>query len=190
MQQIMLKQIIRYFDLAYFLRFLAILASLYIIDSIFVAIVNPHNFYSPFIDHYLNYITGLRISILITSNTLAHAFGLNSFVIDNIIKVVNGSSVILNRPCMGLAIMSFWVAFVFAHRDNFGRRLVWTLIGVGIIWGINCVRISLLLLALQNKWKVNKYINHHDLFNYIAYSIIILLICFFYGNNKNKPTQL
>ncbi len=181
------KEWYKYFDFHYFLRLISILILLYYFNFFFRGITDPKNFYSPFIDHNLNYVTWLRSSILYTSNILAHAFGLNSHVDGKIIKVFKGAGVILNLPCLGLGIISFWIAFIFAHRNNFVIRFQWCIIGIVAIWFINCLRISLLLLALQNKLEVNKYINHHDLFNYIAYAAIILLIYFFNAKN-NKAT--
>ena len=182
----MFKDFSKYFDLHYFLRLISILILLYYFKFFFRGITDPKNFYSPFIDHNLNYVTGLKSSILNTSNVLAHAFGLNSYVDGKIIRIPKGAGVVLNLPCLGLGIMSFWIAFIFAHQNNLAKRFQWCLIGVAAIWFINCLRISLLLFAVQSKWKVNKYINHHDLFNLVAYAIIILMIYFFSVKNNEE----
>lgn len=182
----MISKFYKYFDFRYFIRFVLILLLIHYFDIFFRGITDPKNIYSPFIDHNLNYVSWLRNSILHTSNILAHTFGLNTHVDGKIIKVFKGSSVVLNLPCLGLGIMSFWIAFIFAHQKNFAVRLQWGLIGVLAIWLINCLRISLLLVALQNKWKVNKYIDHHDLFKLVAYAAIGLMIYFFSRKNNQE----
>ncbi len=147
--------------------------------------IYPH-YYSPFIDNYLNYISWIDSSILYTSNLIVHAFGLHSFVIGKVIKIPAGASVWLWPPCTGLGIMSFWIAFVFSHRLHWKIKLFWSLTGIVIIWFVNCWRIALLLMSLQNKWKTFKFIDHHEMFNIAAYSVILLLIYFFSKRSRKE----
>lgn len=183
----MFNEVNKYVDLRFLSKFTLILLLLYYLNRYYLRVIDPLGFYSPFIDQHFNYVGVFRFIILNTSNAFAHVFGLNAHVVDNIrLKIFDGAGVRLGVKCIGFTIMIFWIAFVFAHTNTFSKKMQWALIGVITIFFINCLRISVLLLALQNKWQVNKYINHHDLFNLIAYAIIILMIYFF--NVKNHKS--
>lgn len=188
--------LLKYFDLVYFLKFAFFLIVLYYFNAFYNSITEPTgNIYSSFLDHYLNYIAWIRRSILHTSNLIAHVFGLNSYVGDiYTLKVFKGASVTIEIPCLGIGMMSFWIAFVTAHTSNWRKKLYWCLGGIIAIWFINCWRVALLLLAIEKGWKVSKwdvgyYMDHHTIYNLAAYSLIVFLIYLYYRQNKKETYE-
>lgn len=180
-----------YFDIVYFLKFILLLLALFYFNIFYIAITDWRGrLYSPFLEQHLNYINWLRNSILYTSNTIVHFFGINSYISAPFrIKILNGPYVETVYACLGLGLMSFWVAFVSAHTCNWKKKIIWNLIGIFIIWFINCWRIALLLIALQHGKEINGFIDHHTLFNIIAYSLIILLI-YLYQKGMRKKEEM
>ncbi len=174
------------FDIAHLLRFICLFVPMYYINLFVWGITDPRNYYSPFIDNYLNYISWIDNSILYTSNLIVHAFGLNSFVIGKLIKIPAGAGVWLMPPCTGLGIMSFWIAFVVSHRLHWKIKFYWSLTGVAIIWFVNCWRIAVLLMSLQNKWATFKFLDHHEMFNIAAYCVVLLLIYLFNKRSRKE----
>jgi exosortase/archaeosortase family protein len=175
-----------YIDLRYFFRFGAVIISLYYFHIFYLGITSSEGgLYSFFLDHYFNYISWLRSSILYVSNFLTHTVGLNSWIEGTQIIRTPEVSIEVWLPCLGLNIMSFWVAFIIAHNDSWKNKLAWCLTGCLAIWVLNCFRISLLLIALEKNWESNKNIDHHTLFNLVAYTITLFLI-YFYLRSKNK----
>jgi exosortase/archaeosortase family protein len=93
------------------------------------------------------------------------------------LKIFNGPSVETVYACLGLGLMSFWVAFVITYKSsNWKKKFSWTILGVFCIWLINCFRVALILIALQQKKTIDGFWDHHTLFNIVAYSLIFLLI--------------
>ena len=180
-----------YFDIPYLVKFILLFLTLYYFNLFYVAVVDGKGLlYSRFLDKYLNYINWLRDSILYTSNMISHLLGLNSYVsLPYRIKVFHGPYVETVYACLGIGNTSFWVAFVMAHHDAWKRKILWVAIGMVSIWFINCWRIALLLLALQHGKAINKYLDHHTLFNIVAYLLIFFLV-YLYTRNVRKSEEI
>lgn len=176
----MKKTLFAYFDVAYFLKFSLLFLILHYFHLFFAGITNPGGqLYSPFLDNFLNYISWIKISVLFTANVFAHALGINSYLLldSYILKIYNGPGLFMAFPCAGLDIMSFWIAYVIADNKNTRqKKFYWCVVGVFFIWLINCFRVSLLLLALQNNWSMITGVDQHTMFNVIAYSLVFIMI--------------
>ena len=178
------------FDIQYFIKFLVLLLLLYYFNVGYIAIIDPQGrLFSPFLEENLNYINWIRNSILYSSNAITHLFGVNSYVaLPYRLKIPHGPAVETVYACLGLGLMSFWVAFVVSFKGAWKKKILWGFIGIFCIWFINCWRVALLLVALQSSKSLNKHIDHHTLFNIIAYSLIISLVNF-YMNTANKSLR-
>lgn len=182
------RQLSLYFDISYLIKFLLLFGTIYCFNLAYIGLVLPQNMYSPFLDHYLNYIDGLRNTILYVSNILAHLFGISSHVQNNFsLKVDQGTNLIVGDSCLGLGVMSFWIAFIVADRSTFKRKLVWCLGGLGIIWLINCLRVAFILLAYENNWKAIISIDHHTAFNIFSYLLILVMMYFYERRDDHRP---
>lgn len=185
---LLIKCLSKYFDVAYFIKFIIVLVAFYYFNILYLGVTDPKNYYSPFLDRHLNYISWFISSILLTAKFINNAFGLDPVVAGIKIGITKGASVLLNFACLGFGIMSFWLAFIIAHKGGWKKKLAWCLTGILTIWFINCWRIAILLLALQNRWKGNKYFDHHDLFNIAAYVLILKLIYLYTDQSKRSQT--
>ncbi|WP_234733937.1 exosortase/archaeosortase family protein [Tellurirhabdus bombi] len=175
-------------DIPYLIKFFVTFIALYYFNIFYNGLVDPKNSYSAFLDNFLNYIEWLKMSILYTASLITHLFGVDSYVIPpQLIKTPAGATVIISYECLGLGVLSFWVAFVIANSNPWRRKLYWCLGGILLIWLINCFRIGLLLTALEKRWPLNNYIDHHDLFTIAAYGVIFLLI-YLYSEEKEEKT--
>jgi exosortase/archaeosortase family protein len=183
----MRNNLAKYFDLQYFKRFIAIFLVLYYFNILYIGIITPGGFYFPFLKQYFDYPSWLINIILHFSNVITHSLGLNSYVKDNSLSVQNGSTVIMEWACIGLQIISFWTAFVIAHRDKWKKKIIWLGAGTLIICLINCCRIALLSLAMEKDWRMSYSIDNHTMFNLIGYIIIALLI-YCYNRLRIKET--
>jgi exosortase/archaeosortase family protein len=182
----------RYFDYLFFIKFTLLVLLLYFFSIAFNGIVSPEGkFYSHFLDHNLNYIAWLRNSILYVANFIVQAFGIQSYIYGSqTIKTGSGIEVEIWLPCLGLGIMSFWIAFVFTNNGSWNKKLIWGISGVFAIWFINCCRISIFIIALNRNWKENNFIDQHALFNIIAYTFIFMLMYFYSKDNHLKEVVL
>lgn len=176
-------------DIKYLLRFLLLLLILYYGNLVFIAIIDPKGaVYSPFLDDHFNYITWLRNSYLFVSNQLTHLAGYNTHpTLPYRLSSETGRYVEIVYECLGIGFLSFWTAFVWANTGGIMKNLTWWLLGVLAIWSINCLRISLLLIAVINHWQYNRYMDHHTLFNLCAYALISGFIVVYTRQIEKKP---
>ena len=189
------KHLHKYFDAAYFLKFTLLFLTLHYFHLFFVGITNPGGqLYSSFLDHFLNYVSWIKTSVLVTANVIAHTLGINSYLLmdSDVLKIHDGPGLFMAFPCAGLDIMSFWIAYVIADNKNtWKKKIYWCVAGVFFIWFINCCRVSLLLLALQNKWEMVTGVDQHTMFNIVAYSVVFLMICLYSRKSEtNVAPQL
>lgn len=142
-----------------------------------IGLAAPGNHYSPFIDHYLDYVAGIKISLMRGASLVASMFGYQTYDIPNYgIRVPGGKGVIIAYDCVGYGVMSFWLAFVIASEGSWKRKLAWCLGGLLLIWVINVFRIGLYLVALNRHWLMPLGLDHHTWFNIFAYIAIFILI--------------
>ena len=81
--------------------------------------------------------------------------------------------------CVGYGVMSFWIAFILANQVKWQKKIKWIITGVALIFIINVARISLLLVAVNEKWQIFFNMDNHVLFNIAAYILIFTMIYFF-----------
>lgn len=191
MVKIISRNIAKLFDVAYSLKFVIKFLGFFFLLNFFhhfwIGITVPGGeVYVPFLDRYLNYIVFIKTSLLKSAVFFADLIGVHSFTDStDTVKVAGAGGLYMGRPCYGLEVMSFWTAFIFADTTSFRKKLLWCLGGLFCIWLINCLRITLMLAALKNKWQI-LYMDHHQLFNIFAYVFVFLLIIFYYKKNKKQ----
>lgn len=135
----------------------------------------------PFLGNYFNYINALKWLLLHTADWMVNLLNIETTVVGlRKLSIPGRPSLILGLPCVGLGMIFFWASFVLAHRSKWKQKLLWTAGGIGAICLINCIRISMMVVALHYRWNVNRFLNHHDLFKYCAYLMILLLMWTFY----------
>ncbi|HMJ47544.1 MAG TPA: hypothetical protein VK498_09450 [Ferruginibacter sp.] len=167
-----------------FLRFLIIFLVVFLLcyygSIAVIGLTAPGDYYSPFLAKYLNYISWLRNSLLNGSQWLLSLFGDDTYYQNEyVLSQVNGRGVKLVYSCLGLGVMSFWIAFITASVSFLKRKIIWILSGLFVIWLINIIRISLLLVSLNHSWKMPFGIDHHTWFNIVAYGVIFLMMYLF-----------
>lgn len=180
---------VRFLDTSYVLKFLLRLLAFYIlfrvVNWLMIGAIVPGGFYSSFVDHYLNYVTWVKISILQTAGWMAGLFGVDSYLSGNShLQLVGSRRIFMAWSCCGLEIMSFWAAFALADTTDLRKKLLWCFGGLAFIWLINCMRVALLAVAVKNNWPQIGTIRHHDSFNLVAYGFVLLMMLYYYQKNK------
>jgi len=150
----------------------------------------PAKYYSSFIDHYLNYVSWLRASLLHASKMLLELFGYNATQSNQYhLKINGGAGVSIVYSCLGYGVMSFWIAFIVANKGPLVKKILWISGGLFCIWAINVTRISLLLITTNKHSTFPFGVNHHLWFNIIAYVLIFILI-WLYDRSGKTPASL
>jgi len=182
------------FDTSYVVKFLLRLLAFYLffrlMNWLVIGLIVPGGYHSPFVEHYLNYVSWLKMSILQTASFVAQLFGVKSHFFDNsTLQIATGGKLFMAWACVGLELMSFWAAFAFADTTPWRKKIYWCLGGLFCIWFINCLRVALLLVAIKNKWPNFSTLSHHDTFNIAAYGLILLMMFVYYSHNKKDLGQ-
>lgn len=181
-------QTFKFFNFKSFLKLIALVLVLYYFFLGYGALVSPEgNQYNAFLDHNLNFIDWYRRTIMLFSNTIAHAFGADSYIASHqMMKLGNNIEFEIWFPCLGFGVMSFWLSFIVNSTSSLKRKFTWAALGIVAIWFINCLRIALLIISVDRNWPQSSYIDHHDMFNIMAYIIIAMLMYYYSKNDRQE----
>lgn len=165
----------------FIVKFLVLFLGFHYFNEFYIGVTAPGGLYVSFLDEHLNYIAWLRQSILWGAKIVCGIMGYDTFIDGpyHLRSVTYGNGVQMVYACIGLGIKSFWAGFVLAHSIPWKKKVLWTLIGLLVIWIINCFRVAIILIAAIKRWNINRFMDHHDFFNIIAYIFIFILIIIF-----------
>lgn len=159
--------------LRFLVTFFTVFVLLYYFFEAWIGITSEGKYYWKFAQEYLDFIKWYRQSILYVAKHINGLLGYNTIVEDSMnLRLVGGYKVKMVYSCLGLGINSVWIAFVMAYPNN--KKIKWMLSGICLIWLCNSIRIALLLIQ-TNISGINNTA-HHDVYNYIIYSLIIILM--------------
>ncbi|HEY4197923.1 MAG TPA: hypothetical protein VGM63_20420 [Mucilaginibacter sp.] len=156
--------------------FLALFFIFYYFNIFFFGITLPGNHYNAFVAENLNYISGLRNLLLACSAQILTWLGYTAIVNDHQLLVAGKGVISVVYSCLGLGIMSFFVAFVIAYPKKIKSKLLFLVPGLLCIQLLNIGRFVLLVLFWNKKKGV--ILDHHTVFNIIVYVIIAISIYF------------
>ncbi len=178
--------LLNYFDWKFFTRFLVLLLSFYLLTKLLIQVGKPgSSLYNSFLYDNFHFVNWMRSGILYVANLFTNLLGLNSEVIsEKIIGIKGGRSLLMARQCLGLELLGFWTAFIVAHDAGWKTKLTWVTGGILMICFINCWRLAILLYTLQKGISSPIKLDHHDLFNYIAYCLIAIMCYLFYKRSS------
>jgi len=162
--------------LRFVFRFIVLFFLFYCFNLFYYGITSPGSHYSPFLDHYLNYIQGLRSLLLYVSAGLLNLLGFTAIRNDYELLVAGHSSIWIVYSCLGLGVISFFAAFVLAFPKPLKRKMIFLISGIFAIEFLNVIRF--MLLALYWNKNDNKIIDHHTIFNIIIYIIVAISLYF------------
>jgi exosortase/archaeosortase family protein len=186
------KKLYEYFDVGYFIKFIILFLCLNYFNLFYIGVTaEGGSFYSFFLAHYLNYVDWIRSLVLHGSNSLAHLFGMNTYVLlPYKVKLANGLGVEMVYSCVGLGNMSFWIAFVVTHSASVKGKVIWMITGLLSIYVINCLRVCVLLAFLESNTNLNNFGDHHGMYNIVAYALIAFLIYLFTKQSGAKEDKV
>jgi exosortase/archaeosortase family protein len=159
------------------IKFILLFLFFYYFFISIIAVTAPGGYYSSFIDHYFNLIAWLKDSLILGTGSLLKLLGYDTYTLDNfIIRLSGGKGVRIAHDCAGHGIISFWAAYVISIYLPLKPKLFWLIAGLFVLWFINVLRISLLILALNLNWPMPLGVDHHTWFNIISYLFIFVMI--------------
>jgi len=144
-------------------------------------------FYSSFIDRYLDYPSWLRSSLLRGSSIILDGLGYETRIESPYkVRIKGGAGVKIVYSCLGIGLISFWIAFILANKSSAGNKTLYILFGITAIIIINMLRIVLLVLSANGHWKWLVNADHHTVFNVVSYLLIFVMMLFFDRNERRQ----
>lgn len=148
--------------------------------------------YSAFLDNHFNiikgltgFLTGAAKGVLESLNYTVHQSNYHT------LRISYSGGISINPTCLGWAVMSFWVAFVFANNGGWKHKVKWMIAGVASVCILNITRIALIALAAHLRLKTIILLDHHQTFNIFSYGcIFILMYLYIRVQKKYEGTKL
>ncbi|MBC7536761.1 MAG: hypothetical protein H7258_13810 [Ferruginibacter sp.] len=171
----------------FLIKFLLIFAICYYGTLAFIGLAAPGGYYIPFVEHYFNYVSWIRSSLLYGTKVLLSLFSVQTYFASEFnIRMVNGRGIMIVYECVGYGVMSFWIAFIAASEGTFKKKIIWVISGLLIFWLLNICRLSLLLVATNRGWPIPLGWDHHTWFNIVAYIAIFIMMYFFQRTKRPR----
>lgn len=194
----MIKEIKKYFPLKrhaapsfsiprFILVFILLAGSFYA----YVGITSPGGkTYLPFLDHYFNLTEWLTWLIAKTALFILKLCGFAVYQrAPNNITIIGSRGVTILWACLGFGVMSFWTAFVVAHRAAWQFKFSWCLKGIVFITILNITRIILIAVANHYHWEHITSLEPHQTFNIASYILLFVLMAWFIRRYKQYEME-
>ncbi|MBK0378186.1 hypothetical protein I5M19_02650 [Mucilaginibacter sp. SD-g] len=167
------------------ITFIGLFLIFYYFNVYFFGLTSVGNHYNSFLDQHLNYISWLRWLLLNTSAGILNFIGFAAIVNKYELLVSGHGAIRLIYTCLGLGVMSFFVAFVIAYPKKLKSKLIFLITGLLTIQLLNIIR--LMLIALYWNRDRERVIDHHTIFNLFIYIIIAVALYFWVNSKSNSP---
>jgi exosortase/archaeosortase family protein len=166
--------------------FLSLFALFYYFNIFYIGITAPGNHYSEFLDQHLNYIRDFRILLISISAGILRLFGYEVFTSDTTLHALDAGGINVVYSCLGFGVMSFFVAFVIAWPEkSLKSKLLFIPAGIILIQTLNISRFILITLFWRTS-PLRSVIDHHILFNFILYAVLLASIYFWMNKESDK----
>ncbi len=182
----MLKRLCGNGALRFVIAFLLIYGCLSAGNYIWAGMTIPGGYYSKWLDYNADYISGLRYIILKGAAALLKLFGYDNYVSGYYLHVCSGKTIRMVYSCIGLNITSAWWALNLSFPQALRSRVIHIITGTIIITMLNMIRIALVALSPTKGKFLNSPFDHHTIFNFIAYGIIIMMMFRIINRSANK----
>lgn len=167
----------------FLISFLLLFGLFYGFNLFFIGVTAPGGLYSSILDQYFNYIRAWRQLCIFSTTKILEFSGYTIHTTETTLKVQGHSGFRLVYSCLGYGVMSFFAAFTLSFPKSFRSRIIFLASGLIIIQLLNTIRFTLISLFYR---PINSSpIDHHDIFNYLLYAILLSMI-YLWVNHERK----
>lgn len=175
----------------YLLKFALIFCVCYFGTLAIIGLASPVAYYSPFVAHYLDYVSWIKIALIRATGFILSLFHIPTETQPGfVIRYTGGKGVFIAMDCVGYGVYSFWIAFVAANTGTFLKKTTWIVAGLIGLWFINVIRITLFLTSINKGWPMPLGLDHHTWFNIFAYLLIFGMIWWYDKNSKKAKEKI
>ena len=172
--------------LKFIITFICLFVVFYYFNIYYFGITTPtnHHYYSAFLANHLNYISGLRHFLLISSAQVLNWFGYTAITSEFNLLVAGHGILKLVYSCLGLGVISFFSAFVLSYPKKLKSKIIFLITGILGIELLNITRF--VVLALFWDKQNAQIVDHHTLFNIFIYIVIAVTLYFWVKHDTDK----
>ncbi len=93
----------------------------------------------------------VSLNIVAVSNGIIQFLGYETWTMHRIIGIYESAGIELVDGCTGISAIGLFAGFILAYPGDWKKRVSFTLIGIGVIYIVNILRIVVLVIT-QNEW--------------------------------------
>ncbi|ADY52882.1 hypothetical protein Pedsa_2334 [Pseudopedobacter saltans DSM 12145] len=174
------------------IRFLLILIGSYLLIygfcQLWIGLCAPGGLYWPFAEQHLNFIKWYRELLIWIAVKIAAIFDLQTLSNSTQMRIIGKGGINIVYSCIGYGILSALAAIgVALPQKEIKQRIYFVLTGFTIFTLLNSLRIFLIAYYMKQARELR--IDHHDIFNYICYALLLLGI-YWWNRRRGKMTYI
>lgn len=116
----------------------------------------------------------VALNIVSVSRGIIDVFGYDTWSVNRIIGIGENGGIELVDGCTGISAIGLFLGFILAYPGNWKNRISFSLLGIGVIYIVNILRIVTLVIT-QEEWSEFFDFTHDYSTTTIFYVVIFLL---------------
>ncbi len=116
----------------------------------------------------------VSLNIIGISSGILDFFGYDVYTVNRIIGIGEAGGIKIVDGCNGIAAMGLFIGFILAYPGDWKNRISFCIVGIGVIYLVNIIRIIILAVTQQN-WPAFFDFTHDYSTTAIFYIVIFLL---------------
>lgn len=116
----------------------------------------------------------VSLNIVSVSSGIVRLFGYETWTVNRIIGIGENGGIELVDGCTGISAIGLFLGFILAYPGDWKNRVSFSLLGIGVIYIVNILRIATLVIT-QEEWIEFFDITHDYSTTTIFYIVIFLL---------------
>ncbi|RRN76487.1 exosortase/archaeosortase family protein, partial [Pseudoxanthomonas sp. SGD-10] len=142
----------------------------------------------PFADNYLNFVKWYRELLIFIAVKIAAVFELQTLSNSTQMRIIGKGGINIVYECVGYGILSALAAIGIAlPNKKTKQRVYFILAGFLLFTLVNSIRIFLIAYYIKEARALR--IDHHDLFNYICYALLLGGVYWWYSADMRLPRR-
>ena len=116
----------------------------------------------------------LSLNIVAVSNGVIQLFGYDTWTMHRIIGIGENAGIQLVDGCTGISAIGLFLGFILAYPGDWKNRISFSLLGIGVIYLVNILRIVVLAIT-QEEW-IEFFDFTHDYSTTTIFYVVIFVL--------------
>lgn len=167
------------------LKTLGIYLILSVFFYVYIGLLDPKGaLYSPFLAKY-SLVEFILQALIIPAKFFLRLVGYDVVANKNNLSLSNEKGILIYHACLGIDVMVAYSALIFGYPGK--SKLTYFIMGILFVHLLNIIRMAMIVITIK-KNPAFVYVAH-DIFNYVAYFLIICLFYFYVKKTSNLEVE-